>query len=27
MNKQRIYSIVAILLFVVGGVLIGKPFY
>ena len=26
MNKQRIYSIVAILLFV-GGVLIGKPFY
>ncbi|MDH4423427.1 MULTISPECIES: class A sortase [Bacillus] len=27
MNKQRIYSIVAILLFVVGGFLIGKPFY
>jgi len=27
LNKQRIYSIVAILLFVVGGVLIGKPFY
>ncbi|PED10211.1 class A sortase [Bacillus pseudomycoides] len=27
MNKRRIYSILAILLFVVGGVLIGKPFY
>lgn len=27
MNKQRIYTILAILLFIVGGVLIGKPFY
>ncbi|PFJ06062.1 class A sortase [Bacillus cereus] len=27
MNKQKIYNIIAILLFVVGGVLIGKPFY
>ncbi|HDR6289307.1 TPA: class A sortase [Bacillus cereus] len=27
MNKKRIYSILAILLFVVSGVLIGKPFY
>ncbi|MGI2748931.1 class A sortase [Bacillus cytotoxicus] len=27
MNKGKIYSILAILLFVVGGVLIGKPFY
>ncbi|PGZ18450.1 class A sortase [Bacillus cereus] len=27
MNKRRIYSILAVLLFVVGGILIGKPFY
>ncbi|KEK23789.1 class A sortase [Bacillus gaemokensis] len=27
MNKRRIYSVLAILLFVIGGVLIGKPFY
>lgn len=27
MNKQRMYTILAILLFIVGGVLIGKPFY
>ncbi|MGR5986261.1 class A sortase [Bacillus cytotoxicus] len=27
MNKGKVYSILAILLFVVGGVLIGKPFY
>ncbi|CAG9613088.1 Sortase A [Bacillus rhizoplanae] len=27
MNKKRIYSILALLLFVVGGILIAKPFY
>ncbi|MDM5153468.1 class A sortase [Bacillus sp. DX1.1] len=27
MNKRRVYSVLAILLFVIGGVLIGKPFY
>ncbi|EOW9529182.1 class A sortase [Bacillus cytotoxicus] len=27
MNKRKVYTILAILLFVVGGVLIGKPFY
>ncbi|WP_459502441.1 class A sortase [Bacillus sp. C1] len=27
MSKRRVYSILAILLFIVGGVLIGKPFY